>query len=136
VNKYPTLKLFRHGLMIKREYRGARQVDAMFDYLQKQIQSPIIKILPENVDSKKSSIIGYFLDENSSNFQIFSKVANLLRDECEFIQLINSDQRTDFISYHSSNGKNIPYNGLLNNEESLYIWSNKNCIPLIKEITF
>jgi endoplasmic reticulum resident protein 44 len=108
----------------------------MFDYLQKQIQSPIIKILPENVDSKKSSIIGYFLDENSSNYQIFSKVANLLRDECEFIQLINSDQRTDFISYHSSNGKNIPYNGLLNNEESLYIWSNKNCIPLIKEITF
>ncbi|CAF3744124.1 unnamed protein product [Rotaria sp. Silwood1] len=30
VNKYPTLKLFRHGIMTKREYRGARQVDAFF----------------------------------------------------------------------------------------------------------
>ncbi len=24
VNKYPTLKLYRHGVMTKREYRGAR----------------------------------------------------------------------------------------------------------------
>jgi endoplasmic reticulum resident protein 44 len=26
--------------------------------------------------------------------------------------------------------------GLLNNEQSFYIWSNDKCIPLVKEITF
>lgn len=24
VNKYPTLKLFRHGILVKQEYRGSR----------------------------------------------------------------------------------------------------------------
>jgi endoplasmic reticulum resident protein 44 len=108
----------------------------MFEYLQKQIQSSIIKIATENdLNSRKNSIVGYFTDSNSSNAQIFSKVANLLRDECEFIQL-NENQGNDLIFYRSSNGEKSIYNGLLNNEESLYIWSNKHCIPLIKEITF
>ena len=108
----------------------------MFDYLQKLMESPIIRIPTENdLNSRKNSIVGYFTDSNSSNFQVFSKVANLLRDDCEFVQL-NENQGNDFIFYRSSNGEKVIYNGLLNNEESLYIWSNKHCIPLVKEITF
>jgi len=109
----------------------------LFDYLRKQIESPIIKISDLlKFNFQKPSIIGYFNDQNSSNFQRFSKIANLLRDDCDFIQLINDEQRNDFVYFRSLNGENESYNGSLNNEELFYIWSNKKCSPLIKEITF
>ncbi len=109
----------------------------MFDYLRKQIESPIIKISDLlKFHFQKPSIIGYFNDQNSSNFQRFSKIGNLLRDDCDFIQLINDEQRNDFVYFRSLNGENEIYNGSLNNEELFYIWSNKKCSPLIKEITF
>ncbi|CAF4701724.1 unnamed protein product, partial [Rotaria sp. Silwood2] len=93
VKKYPTLKLFRHTILTKREYRGARQVDGLFDFIRKQVESPIIKLSTANdlirLDSKKYYIIGHFNDEKCENFQIFSKVASLLRDECHFVASTN-----------------------------------------------
>ncbi|CAF5051182.1 unnamed protein product, partial [Rotaria sp. Silwood1] len=93
VNKYPTLKLFRHGIMTKREYRGARQVDAFFDFIRKQIESSITKISTPSdlitLDLKKRYIVGHFDDENSENYKTFSKVASLLRDECNFVASSN-----------------------------------------------
>jgi len=149
VNKYPTLKLYRHGLMTKREYRGARQIDALFDFLRKQVESSIIKISTLNelstLDPKKRYIIGHFDDENSSNYKTFSKVGNLLRDECNFVASTNKDEFKsersirDFVYYRpsqSSNDKNSYYLGLLDNEQSFYVWSNDKCIPLVREITF
>ncbi len=110
VNKYPTLKLYRHGLMTKREYRGARfgfcfdklnleefslfrQIDALSDFLRKQVESSIVKLSIPNdlgiLDPKKSFLIGHFDDEKSVNYQTFSKVANLLREECHFAASTN-----------------------------------------------
>lgn len=36
ISKYPTLKLFRNGMMMKREYRGQRSVTAIADYIRQQ----------------------------------------------------------------------------------------------------
>jgi endoplasmic reticulum resident protein 44 len=44
VNKYPTLKLFRHGVAIKKEYRGARSVDAFLAYIKEQIADSIKEV--------------------------------------------------------------------------------------------
>lgn len=142
--------------MAKREYRGPRfenikeiflfillfrKLDAFLDFLHKEIESPIKNISNENeiLNLKNNNIIGYFNDKNSLNYKIFVKVANLLRDECQFILLINKleNETNDFISYRSSNGEISNYSNLLNNSEELfYLWSNNKCISLIKEITF
>lgn len=70
-----------------------RQVEAFLEYLRKQIESSIMKISAPSdlitLDSKKRYIIGHFEDENSENYKIFSKVASLLRDECNFIASTN-----------------------------------------------
>uniref|UniRef100_A0A914CVZ5 Thioredoxin domain-containing protein n=1 Tax=Acrobeloides nanus TaxID=290746 RepID=A0A914CVZ5_9BILA len=41
VNKYPTLKIFRNGELIKKEYRGQRSVDALAEFVNKQTQSTV-----------------------------------------------------------------------------------------------
>jgi len=149
VNKYPTLKLYRHGVITKREYRGARQIDVLFDYIRKQVESSIIKLSNPNdlttLDPKKRYIIGHFDDENSENYKTFSKVASLLREECHFVASTNQEQfknerpLTDVVYYRpsqSSHDKDTYYMGTINNHESFYAWSNEKCVPLVREITF
>lgn len=41
INKYPTLKLFRNGMMMKREYRGQRSVVAIADFIRQQQVDPV-----------------------------------------------------------------------------------------------
>ncbi len=41
ISKYPTLKLFRNGMMMKREYRGQRSVTAIADFIRQQKVDPI-----------------------------------------------------------------------------------------------
>jgi hypothetical protein len=44
ISKYPTLKLFRNGMMMKREYRGQRSVKALADYIRQQKSNPVHEI--------------------------------------------------------------------------------------------
>lgn len=48
ISKYPTLKLFRNGMMMKREYRGQRSVTAIADFIRQQKVDPIKEI--ENLE--------------------------------------------------------------------------------------
>ena len=114
VNKYPTLKLYRYGVMTKKEYRGARsvrlaviavhvciescaclsrQVDAFFDFIRKQVERSMIKLATPSdlitLDSNKRYIVGHFDSDQSTNYRTFSKIANLLRDECHFVASTN-----------------------------------------------
>lgn len=41
ISKYPTLKLFRNGMMMKREYRGQRSVSAIADFIRQQKVDPV-----------------------------------------------------------------------------------------------
>lgn len=41
VSKYPTLKLFRFGQVMKKEYRGQRSVDAFFSFVRDQLENPV-----------------------------------------------------------------------------------------------
>ncbi|CAF1105291.1 unnamed protein product [Adineta steineri] len=149
VNKYPTLKLIRHGLLTKREYRGARQVDAFMDFIRKQIVTEITKLSTPSdlftLDTKKRYIVGHFDDENSDNYKMFMKIAGLLRDECHFVASVNKDDfknerpLTDVIYYRPPQGlneKDMYYMGGINEQEALLTWSREKCIPLVREITF
>ncbi len=89
ISKYPTLKLFRYGVPLKKEYRGARSVDSFVSFIKEQLASPIKQVQQLNdintQESRKGTIIGYFENEESDSFKTFSKMANILRDSCEFI---------------------------------------------------
>ena len=43
VSKYPTLKLIRNGIPLKKEYRGQRSPEAFLEYIKKQLESPVIE---------------------------------------------------------------------------------------------
>jgi len=44
VSKYPTLKLFRYGAQVKREYRGQRSVTALTNFIRTQLVVPVTRI--------------------------------------------------------------------------------------------
>ena len=48
VSKYPTLKLFRHGSLMKREYRGQRSGDALANYIKDMLKSTVNEV--EDID--------------------------------------------------------------------------------------
>jgi endoplasmic reticulum resident protein 44 len=41
ITKYPTLKIFRNGLVTKREYRGQRSAEAFAAFVKKQLEDPV-----------------------------------------------------------------------------------------------
>lgn len=77
ISKYPTLKLFRNGMMMKREYRGQRSVKALADYIRQQKSNPVheIQSLDEvtNLDRSKRNIIGYFEQKDSDNYRVLKE---------------------------------------------------------------
>jgi endoplasmic reticulum resident protein 44 len=70
-----------------------RQADAFMDYLRKQVETTITKLSTPSdlvtLDVNKRYVIGHFDDENSENYKTFTKVASLLRDECNFVASTN-----------------------------------------------
>ncbi|XP_058036634.1 endoplasmic reticulum resident protein 44 isoform X2 [Ahaetulla prasina] len=68
ISKYPTLKLFRNGMMMKREYRGQRSVTAIADYIRQQKSNPIREVLSlEEINS---------LDENAPDMVYLGSMTN------------------------------------------------------------
>lgn len=43
ISKYPTLKLFRNGQVVKKEYRGQRSVDAIVSFIRDELKDPVIE---------------------------------------------------------------------------------------------
>lgn len=147
ITKYPTLKLFRNGMMMKREYRGQRSVTAIADFIRQQQVDPV-KELPSveeinSVDRSKRNIIGFFENKDSDNYRTFQKVANILRDDCTFLAAFGEVSRSERFSgdnvVYKPMGEGIPdmvYLGSLTNFDLTYAWSQDKCVPLVREITF
>lgn len=148
INKYPTLKLFRNGNVVKKEYRGQRSVEALVQFAHDEAKDPVKEITHlnnlESLDSKKRHMIGYFEMKASAGYATFSKVASILRDECSFHAAfgpVSQDQRpqgSDVIQYRSPLTQNPdePYSGRLEDFGALFQWTMDKCMPLVREITF
>uniref|UniRef100_A0A3Q1M5Q1 Endoplasmic reticulum protein 44 n=2 Tax=Bos TaxID=9903 RepID=A0A3Q1M5Q1_BOVIN len=147
ISKYPTLKLFRNGMMMKREYRGQRSVKALADYIRQQKSDPIQELhdLAEitTPDRSKRNIIGYFEQKDSENYRVFERVANILHDDCAFLAafgVVSKPERYsgDNIVYkppgHSA--PDMVYLGSMTNFDGTYNWIQDKCVPLVREITF
>nr|KAG5713636.1 hypothetical protein BaRGS_024684 [Batillaria attramentaria] len=102
ISKYPTLKLFRNGQMVKKEYRGQRSADALANFIREELRDPVIEhnALEEldELDTKKRHVLGYFENKNSENYRAFARVAGLLRDDCIFHAAFGSLQKKACLS--------------------------------------
>uniref|UniRef100_A0A672R6H1 Endoplasmic reticulum resident protein 44-like n=1 Tax=Sinocyclocheilus grahami TaxID=75366 RepID=A0A672R6H1_SINGR len=147
ISKYPTLKLFRNGMMMKREYRGQRSVTAIADFIRQQKVDPIkaIENLEEisTIDRSRRTIIGYFEKRDSDNYRTYEKVANILRDDCVFLAAFGEVSKPERFSadniIYKPMGENAPdmvYMGSLTNFDLSYTWTQDKCVPLVREITF
>uniref|UniRef100_A0A7E4VF02 Thioredoxin domain-containing protein n=1 Tax=Panagrellus redivivus TaxID=6233 RepID=A0A7E4VF02_PANRE len=147
VNKYPTLKSFRYGELVKREYRGQRSADALAEFVKKQIESTVHHFqskeeLEKQLDSSKRNIIAYFTLPSGEEYNNFQKIASALRDECSFwlgtgewVKSIAPAGNGLFFRAESS-VENFEYTGPLASYEFLKAWVTDKCIPLVREITF
>ncbi|XP_077383899.1 endoplasmic reticulum resident protein 44 isoform X1 [Festucalex cinctus] len=147
ISKYPTLKLFRNGMMMKREYRGQRSVAAIAEFIRQQQVDPVkeIQSLEElkTADRSKRNIIGYFEKKDSDNYRTFEKVSNILRDDCVFSAVFGPVSESERFSgdniIYKPVGENSPdmvYLGSLTNFDLSYAWAQDKCVPLVREITF
>nr|CAB3243672.1 endoplasmic reticulum resident protein 44-like [Phallusia mammillata] len=147
VNKYPTMKLFRGGQLVKREYRGQRSAENLADFIRQQLKDPIkeFQSLDEiyELQRDKRTIIGYFTTKDSLEYNVFARVAKLLKDDCQFYvgfgEASKAERTTGDNIIFKPIGETNPdmvYLGSLANEDLLKQWSQDKCVPLVREITF
>ncbi|KAL5489545.1 hypothetical protein EMCRGX_G018649 [Ephydatia muelleri] len=138
ISKYPTLKLVRHGLVSRKEYRGKRATDALVEFVQKQLVNPVTHLstyseLPKDI---RRAVVGYFKDNTSVEYETFIKVAANMRDECPFYVLIGPE-RDNTVGYKEDiRTVDVRYDGDVTAFPNLLQWLNKRCIPMVREITF
>ena len=143
VNKYPTLKLFRNGELVKKEYRSQRSVEALTAFVQKQLDSAIQKFTNEQEvqqqrDPKKRVVSGAFSQLSGVAYDNFRKVAGLLREECIFFEgPAAAGAPPVAVRFHAVDSQTPEtYNNDLANFDLLKQWLTDRCIPLVREITF
>ncbi|KAI1730678.1 thioredoxin-like domain-containing protein [Ditylenchus destructor] len=149
VNKYPTLKLFRFGELIKKEYRGQRSAVALAEYIEKQTESKIQQFnskddLNSKMDNSKRNIIAYFTQTGGQDYKNLQKIGSSLQDDCAFwigqgdwVQPL-TEGKGNIVAFKSPETENeeMPYAGPLDNYENLNKWISDKCIPIVREITF
>uniref|UniRef100_H2YVH1 Thioredoxin domain-containing protein n=1 Tax=Ciona savignyi TaxID=51511 RepID=H2YVH1_CIOSA len=147
VNKYPTMKLFLNGKMAKREYRGQRKPENIAEFIREHLKDPVREFasLDEiyELPRTKRTIIGYFTAKESPEFTVFSNVAKILKDDCQFLAgfgEVSKPERTtgDNIIFKpdSDTKPEMVFLGSLTNQELLHAWTQDKCVPLVREITF
>jgi len=68
VGKYPTLKMFRFGQPIKREYRGQRSPEAIAEFVKELLKNPVTSVNSldqlDNIDVRRISLNSIFCYKN------------------------------------------------------------------------
>lgn len=150
ITKYPTLKLVRNGMVMKREYRGQRSAEAMKNYILEMLKDQVVEVPPEaeaqHVEEKKAALLGYFAGKDTEAYATFRRVASDLRDDCNFYFVARSAGNTsvttpDVIHFKPPRSKfgekHETYPGALPHLfDELKKWAGEKCIPLVREITF
>lgn len=147
VSKYPTLKLFRHGSLIKREYRGQRSADAFTSYIRDQLRVPVQVVEQledlDNLERKKRNVVGYFDNPEAHEYLNFKSVANMLREDCHFHAAIGDISEKERISGNKivfkppgADKPDVLYTGPMEDYNHALQWATDKCVPLVREITF
>eukprot|EP00795_Rhopilema_esculentum_P013250 gene13250-4080_t len=147
ISKYPTLKIFRNGKPMRKEYRGQRSVDAFTNFIRKEMKPSVKEYHSKEdftPDTKRNSVFGYFESRTSEDYKVFEKIADELRDDCDFwVGFGEASQKEralgDGVVFRAKQtpvDQDLIYTGDLLKSELLKAWVNDKCVPLVREITF
>eukprot|EP01147_Barroeca_monosierra_P005226 gene5226-8828_t len=138
ISKYPTLKIFRNGMVLRQEYRGQRSAVAIEKYIRELLEPPVKEVTndQEIVDMIKihhKAVIGIFPERSHPSFSNFQELANVLRDTCHFAAKFEGD--APHLSMRTLADQHV-YDGDIGNGDQLLRWAKEECTPLVREITF
>jgi len=147
ISKYPTLKVYRNGKAMRKEYRGQRSVDAFTNFVRNEMKPSVREFHSKedfSPDTSKNNVFGYFESRTNEDFKVFDKLADELRDDCEFwagFGEASAKERAlgDSVVFRAKNApsdQDLIYTGDLANYDLLKAWATDKCVPLVREITF
>uniref|UniRef100_A0A914IBT1 Thioredoxin domain-containing protein n=1 Tax=Globodera rostochiensis TaxID=31243 RepID=A0A914IBT1_GLORO len=145
VNKYPTMKVFINGELIKNEYRSTRSVEALTEFVLKQLEVsinefPSVEYLNGALNTDKRNVIAYFHCRDCVDYQNFQKVAALLRDDCAFwvgLDAALSAIKENMMSFRDpTTHEEQKFTGSFADYEFMKNWLTDKCVPLVREVTF
>ncbi|ALC45309.1 CG10029 [Drosophila busckii] len=151
IGKYPTVKIVRHGIVARTEYRGQRSVDGLILLVYKELQDSVQEVQSMDelnfINDHKYLIVGYFEHKDLADYAVYRRAAKQVPDTCRpygifgqasmhlrktgrskiIIQRKNVEDREDYYS---------EYNGRITNFTELLEWINEECEVLVRELTF
>jgi endoplasmic reticulum resident protein 44 len=146
VSKYPTLKLFMFGKLMRREYRGQRSVEALAEYVRSYLDSPITELSsPEDIlstDMRKRSIIGYYESAESPDYQLFKQIASVMKNDCSFytsfyVPVEGTAFEGNKVMFRAPEDQSeLVYPGSTAEYDMLHQWCDEKCFPAVRELTF
>lgn len=147
VSKYPTIKLFRNGKVLRKEYRGQRSVDAFKAYIKQQLKPGVSDVMDPaqmQINPERNTFIGYFDVKNNEAYKTFERLAEDVFETVDCYAGLGegfSKERAigENIVYRpkrSSGEQESAYTGSLTNFEVMQQWLNDKANPLVREITF
>nr|GFC03015.1 protein disulfide-isomerase-like [Tanacetum cinerariifolium] len=86
IKGFPTLKIFKNGGEVVKDYNGPREADGIVEFLRKQVGSASFKIkTPEDastlIDDKKVFVVGIFPTFSGKEYENFIILADKLRSD-------------------------------------------------------
>ncbi|KAK6748867.1 hypothetical protein RB195_001471 [Necator americanus] len=144
ITKYPTMKIFIYGDMMKSEYRGRRDVDSLVSFIAQHYVGSVRDFLDEEdlksrMDKSRRNIVAFIKREGEEYKNIYN-LALLLRDYCDIwvpalgTQLITAKLRLYYMP--PDNDTPNDFVGDMKNYTYLKQWVTDKCIPLVREVTF
>eukprot|EP00127_Corallochytrium_limacisporum_P004757 Clim_evm111s172 gene=Clim_evmTU111s172 len=151
INKYPTIKVFRHGVVGKREYKGSRKVESFLDFVTEQLDDKIAKpdayakaseVIKANADG---TLIGFFESTETEEQENFETVAHQLLDDCDFM-VVTDNEVMEGLKGNRMTGRFVNSEGEpegaelsrrdLKDVAKLRAKVEELCIPFLREVTF
>lgn len=146
VSKYPTIKLYRNGKPLRKEFRGQRSVDAFSAYIKQQMKPAVADVLEPTdlkIDEERNSIVGYFDAKNNDAYKTFERLADELFESVDFIACLGDGfpehaggEKIYYKPKKVSGEQEATYTGTLTDFDGLQQWLNEKANPLVREITF
>jgi endoplasmic reticulum resident protein 44 len=149
ITKYPTLKFYLNGKMLKREYRGERNEKAIVDYVRELLSDPIVHIVFHDLDNFTSilyehrAVICYQQKPpgNFKRYDMYRRVATDLRDYCKFYWVNKApflpENKEEMVAFKQPRThEQSEYQNTFQNYDELSTWSISLCIPVVREINF
>ncbi|TKR95587.1 hypothetical protein L596_009731 [Steinernema carpocapsae] len=145
ISKYPTLKLFRAGEMVKKEYRGQRSVEAFEKYLTEEMKSAVTMINSQDEfnnrqNKEKNAFVAYFPQAAGAEYDVYQRVTSALKSYgCEFYLGIGpqvAPNGPSMVFVPSNNDGPLAFSGSYQDYNFVKEWVTDKCIPFVREITF